>query len=435
MSEFDWRPWLETSAWLDEQVERLLAASPEARAMLAAIERGTSTRTADWLDHLCLPAPPPAELGFERLGVPVPSHAEAWWHRQAMFPMLLVGGEPGLALKCESVVGLLEAHGLSRPILGRPESVFRAAELFPALSAVERHGFRGFVAQPPLPLLEARELWAARPRREGDDEGNLDAADELADAMVDLVGADVAAALALEVERSHWQRRNRAGQVQRARQGRFGLGWANHDHHTFRASRRWFGRLVGLWERFGFVARERFYAGGEAGWGAQVMEQPAAGLVTFNDVDLAPEEISGNLARLELAPRGELGTIGLWCALHGESILAAGMHHLEAQFAFDALTADLAAEGVGMMPPFSDLPHLKQAFTRGEVWPVDETRLHALLAAGQITAEQAERFAREGAIGSHLENLQRWGGFKGFNSKSVSRIIAAVDPRGNDSER
>ena len=52
-----------------------------------------------------------------------------------------------------------------------------------------------------------------------------------------------------------------------------------------------------------------------------------------------------------------------------------------------------------------------------------------LAAAGLITRAQCEQFIREGAIGSHLENLQRHGGFKGFNQKAVSAIIAATDPR------
>jgi len=34
-----------------------------------------------------------------------------------------------------------------------------------------------------------------------------------------------------------------------------------------------------------------------------------------------------------------------------------------------------------------------------------------------------------GAIGSHLKNLQRNGGFKGFNQHAVSIIIAETDPR------
>ena len=38
-------------------------------------------------------------------------------------------------------------------------------------------------------------------------------------------------------------------------------------------------------------------------------------------------------------------------------------------------------------------------------------------------------FCGEGAIGSHLENLQRKGGFKAFNQHAVSIIIAETDPR------
>ena len=56
-------------------------------------------------------------------------------------------------------------------------------------------------------------------------------------------------------------------------------------------------------------------------------------------------------------------------------------------------------------------------------------RAARLLKAGLISDEQFRQFTREGAIGSHLENLQRKGGFKGFNQKSVSAIIAATDPR------
>jgi hypothetical protein len=46
-----------------------------------------------------------------------------------------------------------------------------------------------------------------------------------------------------------------------------------------------------------------------------------------------------------------------------------------------------------------------------------------------ITRVQCNQFVKDGAIGSHLENLQRHGGFKGFNQKAVSAIIAATDPR------
>ena len=60
---------------------------------------------------------------------------------------------------------------------------------------------------------------------------------------------------------------------------------------------------------------------------------------------------------------------------------------------------------------------------------VDPKRIQRALDAGYITAEQAKQFAEQGAIGSHLENLERNAGFKGFNQTGVSEIISATDPR------
>jgi hypothetical protein len=124
-----------------------------------------------------------------------------------------------------------------------------------------------------------------------------------------------------------------------------------------------------------------------------------------------------------------LGTVGLWVGLHGESFLEAGMHHLEARFDFGLLRDQLKNCGINTMKPFSDFEFLRQAFTEGERWMVRPDRARRLLSAGLISSSQYEQFVREGALGSHLENLQRHGGFKGFNQKSVSAVIAATDPR------
>jgi len=115
--------------------------------------------------------------------------------------------------------------------------------------------------------------------------------------------------------------------------------------------------------------------------------------------------------------------------LHGESLLEAGLHHLEARFEFDLLRGQLQASGVNTMKPFSDFAFLRQAFTEGERWPVRRERAERLLSAGLITREEFGLFMKQGALGSHLENLQRHGGFKGFNQKSVSVVITATDPR------
>jgi hypothetical protein len=81
------------------------------------------------------------------------------------------------------------------------------------------------------------------------------------------------------------------------------------------------------------------------------------------------------------------------------------------------------------MAPFTDFPFLKQAFTKGEVWPVDPRRIEHLLDQNRISREQADRFRREGALGSHMEILQRNDGYKGFNQTGISEIITRTDPR------
>jgi hypothetical protein len=168
------------------------------------------------------------------------------------------------------------------------------------------------------------------------------------------------------------------------------------------------------------------------------MEQPVCRLAVFTDVDLAPDEIEGDFAHQELAPRSKLGTIGLWCALHGESALEAGIHHLACRLDSAAAVEAMQQQSIETMRPFSEFPYLWQAFTRGERWIVPGERLERLAAAGQINERQRKLFAQEGAVSSHLENIQRDEGFKGFNQQNVSDIIRRTDPRfrlGNADER
>jgi hypothetical protein len=262
-----------------------------------------------------------------------------------------------------------------------------------------------------------------------DDQDGMEQTLRLAQRLVGEMGVDSAAWIAFAAERAYWQGRNRAGQIQKARQDSLGLGWANHDHHTFRSARATFPTLIEILETFGFRPRERFYAGAEAGWGAQVMEQPTCRFAVFADADLSPEEVEGDFAHRPLPPGRELGTIGLWCALHGESMLSAGLHHLAGRFEFDAVTAGLEEWGIEMMRPFSEFPYLQQAFTQGERWMVAPGRLDRLLAGGRIDEDQRATFEGKGAIGSHLENIQRGEGFKGFNQQTISDIILRTDPR------
>ena len=473
-----WSPQPEPAQLVQSLLDDCLRGCPDAAILSQRMLDETGTRLLDWIDHFALPADDsavsklshvgyvraflPTSLPFSKGGpcaFPVSSdrhgHAadyetvalescsisEVWEHPLGLFPRVRChsGTARQLAIKVESVVDFLAAHGLTQvEIEGQPLASLRRAclarENDVELWAVERHASLAF--EPHLneavPLAEIAGHWEAlrlRSREFDHDADGFAHATKLVDAAIVDLGRDRACELFFIAEREYWLRRNRAGRVQKARQDALGLGWANHDHHTYRSSRASFAPLIAFLEHLGFVCRERFYAGREAGWGAQVIEHPVTGIIIFADVDMSPEELSQDFSHEPLLPRDRLGTVGLWCALHGEAFLQAGMHHLECQFDFSATCDQLKLAGIDTMPPFTDFPYLRQAFTRGEQWPVQPPRVERLRAAKLITDEQAQQFNAHGAIGSHLEILQRNDGYKGFNQTGISEIISATDPR------
>ena len=114
--------------------------------------------------------------------------------------------------------------------------------------------------------------------------------------------------------------------------------------------------------------------------------------------------------------------------LHGESFLRAGMHHMAVRVDFERARLSLARSGIESMTPFSDFPFLRQLFTFGETWPVDARRMRNIRESGRIEGSKGDMLAKTGAVGSHLELIQRSEGFKGFNQRSVSAIIQATNP-------
>jgi hypothetical protein len=447
-ADFNWPLAYEAEALLSAHINAFLAKNTFAARLAQRMHGETGTEFFEWTDHFVVS--PNHEEAFRAAGfVPEASDVATFHtvlaHPHAMLPRVVVSlkADPSpsplsLAVRPEFLADFQSRHGLMGEPVGAPGARYRIVTLneendAPFL-AVERLGYRGFIVSEPRPefagaILKARELWRTRKRDfAGDDEGVRQAFDVL-HRCLGLVGRDVACELFFAEERHFWELRNRAGRVQKRRQDLLGLGWANHDHHTFRCSRKYFPDLVNFMGELGLEKRERFYAGAEAGWGAQVMEAPAVGIVVFADVDLMPDEVDRDYASERLPEIPLVRTVGLWCGLHGDSFLQSGMHHLEARFNHALLKDQLAAEGIATMKPFSDFPFLKQAFTEGERWPVDPRRVEFLRTRGLITNAQAAGFAKDGAIGSHLENLERKGGFKGFNQKAVSAIIAATDPR------
>lgn len=426
---------LRRSAALERHAERL---------------RSVGARLADAIDVLHVPPDPEfrqklAASGFERLqNERAPEGTELWEHPRALLPLFDLGPGAKLAayVRTDSVADFLEANLPARlgVIEGAPFAKVRRVLLESRSDAelwlTERRAERFLVSAPnidegpgPAALTRHLEAFRLRPRPLDAPEQGFAAALTLARAARAELGDALASELFFEAERRFYERRNAAARLQKARQDALGLGWFNRDHHTYRSSRSSFRALVAVLEALGLRCRERFYAGRDAGWGAQVLEHPETMTMVFADVDLSAEEITGDFPHEGLTARDGRGTVGLWCELHGEAFLAAGMHHLECQFDIEAIAQQFRERDVGVMARFTDFPHLKQAFTEGEIWAVAESRLEHAEKSGWLAATEAERLRRDGAIGSHFEVLERNAGYRGFNQEGISRIILATDPR------
>ncbi|QDT54151.1 hypothetical protein Pan44_21780 [Caulifigura coniformis] len=441
LTEFTWQPQPEAAAFIAELVEQFQRDCPWLTRLAARMQTETGTRLVDWIDHFQLPAGPEIQSRLIAVGY-TDRGGQEWRIDSGLFPPVRLDGKFFvMMLKVDSVRDFLLAHGAvgDLNIQGDPTASLRwdycpqrAAGLH-VVCAIERHGDPSLSLKSGTvdagKLLHHEERLLLRRRQFDDDLVGFEHTKMLIKwAAVDL-GMPRACDLFFRAERSYWQSRNRAAQIQKMRQDALGLGWANHDHHTYRSSREYFATLIRILEMMGFHCRERFYAGKEAGWGAQVLEDPMTGVVIFADVDLSPEEVAQDFSHTPLFPRDKLGTVGLWCKLHGEAFLEAGMHHLECQFDFNAAREGLKEVGVDSMKPFTDFTYLRQAFTKGEVWPVAAERIAALLEQNLITPQQAETFRTKGAVGSHLEILERNDGYKGFNQTGINEIIRDTDPR------
>ena len=431
----------EAAAYFQELFQYFANQNPQIAQLAQRFEAEAGVDILSLVDHWILPPTGGLIERWEVLGLvkkTLPEGDEVWEHPGARLPRLRVKAKrttPCLALGVESIAEFAAKNHLALEAChGDDDSGYQCGHLslpHGELMPIVRRGYRGFAPQSRLDGLEAaRAEFAARPRTD-DEQASIAAAQKLFGKHAATLRRGRATDEFFAAERDYYLARNAAARWQYARHEAIGIGWANHDHHTYRCSRAAFPALIRLFVAMGFICRERFYAGAEAGWGAQVLEHPESRVVIFADVDIAPEELDLDFAAVELVPRTTLGTIGLWCALHGSSIATAGMHHIECEFLCQKVKDDANAAGHTVMAPFTELPMLWQAFTVGEPWLVPQERLAPLVTAGHLTREQAEKFATLGALGSHLEILQRWEGFKGFNKTAVSNIIRDTDARRN----
>ena len=459
MTDFDWGLHPLAEKLLIQIVSDILENNTAARKIAEKMQMETTTRFFDWIDHVALPADRVdpenlVELGFsEKKKVAKDKGTRVYTHTASiLFPLLLTDFEEvSLYLKPENLDNFLQMnhsyynwtrsknqHARTMTnIDGTNNGPYRKAVVNRKdeyeLWAVERRGFDGFkIPRFPGDIDEYSmtfQEFTTRKRSYIQDSEGLSGLLENVKSLCDVLPSALVTDAFFRAERKYWQNRCRGGQVQKALQDRLGLGWGNHDHHAYRSSRENFHLLIELFETMGFERREQFFAGASAGWGAQVLEHPICGITIFADVDITNEEKNRDFSHGSMESATKLGTVGLWVALHGESVLQAGMHHLAARVDFLLARSKLEAYEIQALPPFSNFEFLKQSFTGSEKRSVEPVRLENIFASGYLTKEKSSLFAAEGAIGSHLEIIQRTEGFKGFNQDSVSVIIKTTDPR------
>ncbi|MEE4155269.1 MAG: hypothetical protein V2I27_14015 [Erythrobacter sp.] len=433
----EWMPQPGAEATLRHWLKENLAENPAAGKLERSLMEGAAIRLRDLVDHVVF-ADPDTRFAIEAAG-----WAEAepgiWRNPAGMFPPFLAGEQQTVWLRIEAVGQFVAMHKLDATIEGEPLAPVRRVLAFPShgtsLGVIERNGSPDFTIgeDDPVERRTARIiLQALRARRRQFDtvEQGLAHTEALVDQAIERLGSPHrVCALWLLAEREYWQSRCHAARVQKARQDAVGVGWANIDHHTYDSSRAYYQHTIAILEKLGYELREMLYAGDMAGWGSQVLEQPVIGSTIFADVDLAPHEVELDFAHEPLPPLDKHRRAGILCALHGESILEQGLNHVACFYDQQTMRNQMAELGIKMMPPFSDMPHLYQELTHGDWAAVDPAKVDQLEDGGHLPPDEAERIRTEGAIVTHLENIERNEGYKGFNKPGIDGVLQKLDPR------
>ena len=432
-----WTVQPEAEAFLQAQLAAALARTPEAARYADALRSGCGVRLRDILDHLAGNAAMIAAataVGWRQEGA-------ANENRDGFFPGIVPSdGLLRIAFRVESIDRFLAATGVDTRIDGPAHAPLRMARVFQGdgaeFVAVERNGAIGYAIEPiDEATIRAGRLhlqtFRTRRRRFDSVEKGLAHTEALVDAAVAAIGQHRACDIWLRAEREYWMTRCPAGARQKAWQDVQGIGWSNIDHHTYDGSRQHFAGTVCILEKLGYELREMLYAGALAGWGSQILEQPALRSTIFADVDLAPHEIAIDFAHDTLPPLDKHRRAGIISVMHGESILEGGLNHVAGMYDNVAMRSVLTREGQAMMAPFSDFPFLYQELTEGDWAAVEPARLDLLETGGHLSAAEAEDFRLNGAIAAHLENLERNDGYKGFNMPGIDGVLRTIDPRKN----
>lgn len=380
-------------------LETVCSLLPEARAFSEEVRRGCALRLEDIVDTLIITG------GIDHF-------LSSGWrevrpgllrHSQMRIPDVARGAKLGVVIRADDIEQLLDALGVEAPIEGPPHAPVRRARIFSSpsavLDAVERGGEDvATTSFGPRKIRRAQlhqQIFRTRRRQFRSRDLGFAHAERLVDAAIADLGAAWAGDLFLRAEREYWERQCYPGAFVGRRLSQLGVGWANIDHIAYRTSREHFHRLIGVFGKLGFAAVELAQPSPDTGWGACRLESASLRRAIVIEVDLNADECS-----LESFPRNPPPLrwhtpVGLWAALHGESILDGGIARVGALF--DPSIHELLVTA-GLKVTANACGGAALDFPRA----ININRIDSLERGGYLSAAVAERFRLNGDIASTL---------------------------------
>ena len=406
----------EAAARFESVVRYVLQACPAALQFVDLLRTRCGVRWVDVVDHLILSGNEFETAGWARLG------ERRWRHPNFSIPDIVLGDRTGFALRVDDIRhfanalrgvlsdGSILQHGLRVRLFETRDVV---------VDAVDEASWHGLCEPPTNRIVRRaqlhRQFLRTRPRHFKNAEGGIEVTTRMLQAAVADLGSAWASALFLCAEREYWASRCEAGYLRFRRQSQFGIGWSNVEYHSYDCSRTYFHLYAHLFEALGFrhqglMFEERTESENAEGAirAVLVMEHRTLRSVVLLKVDAVAADLIEDLGHVRLSPLTWHGQSGLWCAVHGESILEGGMSYIAARYDVAVVREFFEQEEIELLTPLlqNDLS-LALQLTKGDRRPVDPRRIHALQRRGYVGREQAEDFRLNGAIATHFAIVER----------------------------
>jgi len=406
------------AAYVHSALAEALLKTPAAQRFHERLLELCAVRLIDILDHLVSPGEDAAfvDAGW-RLIAP-----GLWRHPSGGFPDIIAGAEPCIAFRVEFIDAFVKATGLEAAVEGARHGRFRRATAFVGAGvrfvAVERRGWAGYddANSSERKLRRAQlhqQIFRSRRRQFRDVEGGFSHTERLVDAAVADLGAPWACDLFMRAEREFWASRCDAGQVQSRRQMHAGVGWSNFDHGACCSSREHVHAAARILAKLGCKDQETLSRDDGVAAMAFTMS-PARGPALLLEVDLAAHEDAFNDDGPSLSPLTWHRRAGLWCALHGESLLEGGLARVAGRYDQALLRRHLAHNGIETISVPEGDARLRQELAPGGLLAVSPIRVNHLERAGYLSRTRGDHLRLNGAVATHLQSVHRAGGCQAF---------------------